>query len=1809
MFMSVAKCLRTLASIALVLLVCIGLLFVVGDKLVHDEGSSVAGEFDELDEILKTEVDRITAESKGQVRAVNVSSAPPIELVRAQPEFEGSQGKPLDPRYTYTQHFGEMHVAPIPQTAHRELRTDDEPDWLDHPNPLAELRRLARNANRDWTFGWILMASDANLSSLHEQLGRFDAEILGTSGRMIRVRLPTQRGYLESITALPQVQRIGFTPQETKIAGLAEDRHRNPLEASPLFVTLMDDDADGRWRSEMTQLGAVVGSYYPDLRAYKVNATQRVVDALAATDFVMAIEPIRVVKAAHNTAAPAMGVSVLRQFDPSLRSFVGSTGASVPVGIVDSGLNINHLDIASNRLSICGANFALQSMAAGTARQFNADDDLWFDLHGHGTHVAGTVFGNGAQSATFAGMAPGVQHIRIAKVADSEGAGSSIQTLEGIRFFARETGCGEAEASDRVLPLIVNMSLSATHYSHQGRDFSARALDSTVWSTGQLYVVSQGNDDEEAFSNYSAAKNSLAGGATSDSGKIAPFSSHGPTADGRLSPSVVAVGERVHSPAGSGQRGGYRMLRGTSMAAPMVTGIAALLMDVVSDYKGQPALTRAQLMATAIRPDRWLTENSGFSSTNTHGPGKIQHEYGLGKASARTAILNLDESPGWFSGSASAILEDSEYAYFDIEVPNDASGLDVVLTWDEPPGDALVGTVLNDLDLWLDLNGDCETIACGEHASRSKHDNIEWIFLRNPEPGTHRIKVLANAVYTASPRVGVAWKVIRGAATPTVTIAADQQRIEGNGEHELMLTLSADAFVAAGVKLHVDCRSTKSATCSDVVSIENVVAMEADGRRSSLRDESQLVLPPEYELEPANDVKIPMGSSLPLGEIAVGDERRVAIQVSIASVVDDPNLHLVFKTSAWNGNGAATSVDVGREGDSNLDRPANDNFTAATTIQGVSGTVPLDLLLATPEAGEPDVDPDFERVAASVWFTWEAPDTDQFRFHIPPVLAGATIPRRDYVHVFQGQSLSSLVPIVSGHWRAAFRAEEGDIYHVRIAGLSRGIPMNLAWDLSSRPENDDFINALSLGADQAHVSGTTIGATLETGEFFGVPAASTWYRWTAPNDGRWIFEAPGQRVLAFSGESVPTLRLISDTPAAHADFPTREGEEYFVMVGDVADSQEGNEYELQWFPARHSGNDSFSEAEVVTDLESQRFRVDIDYYATVEPDEPLVTGVRTEWWVWDAPEDGRYTWRLGNPDEASPTFQTLVVTVFIGSEITDLALIAKIGPGAPYAIAFDATEGERFWIAVGMPTNHSLAYQPWQPSGELAWQKSPSNDLAGNAMTLAGGSGSIAGNNAFATNELGEGSLGVGRGTLWWQFTAPTTGWFRFKVEGEDGPWSLSVVDESFTGLGSAALVATNRWQRSSDEVLLNAKEGISYQIVLGSVGAGNGGEFTLAWNEADDPGWIRYVAQLTDGHRDSEGNDVVIRRPADLAINDDGTSVFLASNLGLSVFTRDTESGKLVLRQVLDTEIDLTRASLIWDSERDRLLADECGDWLSFTATEENAEQFESREFEVQDDSGRCASFLLLDSAGANLYRFAETHVQQFALTESGAMSFMNEVSLPQRIRGAVLAPNDLHMYVVTDRLLMLEINTESGLLELTEFEDTLNLERSIGNRVLPIAVTDEGAHLFVFDQLGQNAHVYSLRDSRDPVKIWSLDPFWAVVDGSHAHRCGFADVYGRAPHVEVFCPSLVFAARWNPLEAELTGIDYVTHTQGDRFNGFPLPNYDIPSGVAVSPDKKHVYLATPYAGILVFERSSPATQVLDMVSEVTRSSASPNG
>ena len=61
---------------------------------------------------------------------------------------------------------------------------------------------------------------------------------------------------------------------------------------------------------------------------------------------------------------------------------------------MDTGLNVNHLDIVSDRDSICAANFVYSSWG-GSDNPILENEDLWIDVNGHGTHVTGTFAGRG----------------------------------------------------------------------------------------------------------------------------------------------------------------------------------------------------------------------------------------------------------------------------------------------------------------------------------------------------------------------------------------------------------------------------------------------------------------------------------------------------------------------------------------------------------------------------------------------------------------------------------------------------------------------------------------------------------------------------------------------------------------------------------------------------------------------------------------------------------------------------------------------------------------------------------------------------------------------------------------------------------------------------------------------------------------------------------------------------------------------------------------------------------------------------------------------------------------------------------------------------------------------------------------------------------------------------------------------------------------------------------------------------------------------------------------------------------------------
>ena len=427
--------------------------------------------------------------------------------------------------------------------------------WLDPAIAIDQISVAAATTGRGWVFGWIQLEPGFERASLRNEWAAHGTVVLGFSGEFARARLPQSKTSLQALASHPAVVGFGVRPSEKKIAPSLLQVDSAYGGEVPVLIGLMDEDSGGGWRTELEARGVVVGDWLENARAYSANIQRHRVPEIADADFVSSIEPVEVVRTLLDTAVTVMGADSLRTYDAATGSFSGTVGSSVSVGIADTGLNVLHRDIASGRSSICGKNFYPDPIG-------DEEFDLWSDYLGHGTHVTGIVAGAGSVSPEFAGMAPGTGHIRMAKVANRDGSGNTLTIANGIQYLLRETSCTwQGVPSESVRPLIVNLSIGGFG-ARNGRGVANRNIDAVIWQGDQLILFAAGNFGTDGTSNESTAKNSLAVGAVTDAGVIAGFSSHGPTADGRLGPHVVGTGSAVLSTRGNGRSKEYVSLSG-----------------------------------------------------------------------------------------------------------------------------------------------------------------------------------------------------------------------------------------------------------------------------------------------------------------------------------------------------------------------------------------------------------------------------------------------------------------------------------------------------------------------------------------------------------------------------------------------------------------------------------------------------------------------------------------------------------------------------------------------------------------------------------------------------------------------------------------------------------------------------------------------------------------------------------------------------------------------------------------------------------------------------------------------------------------------------------------------------------------------------------------------------------------------------------------------------------------------------------------------------------------------------------------------
>jgi len=244
-----------------------------------------------------------------------------------------------------------------------------------------------------------------------------------------------------------------------------------------------------------------------------------------------------------------------------------TTGRDIDIAILDTGIDYMHPALGGGM----GENYKVK----GGYDEVNRDSDP-MDDNGHGTQVAGVIAADGEVK----GVAPEA-NLYAYKVMNEEGTGNSSNIMEGLERTVKQ-------GVD-----IVNMSLGGPGHSE---DPLSKAVNNAVRS-GVLVVVAAGNDGEDYWTMKSPASSELAltVGATYKNNQITRFSSRGPTPEKfNIKPDIVAPGSDIYTTTLSGKYGSYN---GTSMSAPVVSGAAALLLEVKTGTP--PLIAKSKLVQSA----------------------------------------------------------------------------------------------------------------------------------------------------------------------------------------------------------------------------------------------------------------------------------------------------------------------------------------------------------------------------------------------------------------------------------------------------------------------------------------------------------------------------------------------------------------------------------------------------------------------------------------------------------------------------------------------------------------------------------------------------------------------------------------------------------------------------------------------------------------------------------------------------------------------------------------------------------------------------------------------------------------------------------------------------------------------------------------------------------------------------------------------------------------------------------------------------------------------------------------------------------
>jgi subtilisin family serine protease len=863
-----------------------------------------------------------------------------------------------------------------------------------------------------------------------------------------------------------------------------------------------------------------------------------------------------------------------------------TTGSSdVVVAVIDTGIRYTHTDLAANMWvnpdeipangidddnnghidDIHGIN-AIPGIA-------NSGDPM--DLNGHGSHCAGTIG------------------------AVANGGGPNVGVAWNVRLMALKFLDPYGEISDAITCIdyaiakgaqIMSNSWGGGGYSNALADAIERAN-----TAGILFVASAGNSesDTDLLPNFPASypnSNVISVAALDRSDKLAGFSSYG-----QQSVDLGAPGVDIYSCSAQSDTS-YVSMNGTSMAAPHVSGTAALIKSHMPSAGVSELKQRLMASTRTVDDLEWKCVTGGALdaaaalSINSDGVLELalttspSPAFGGASLAVHVVVSDLQLVTGaTVSGTMAAqgpipFLDNGVYPD---SVANDGS---YAAQFDTPQ------TTLQSLPLTLNVTAAGKQPVSGRVfqipvISPPENDNFEnRALLANGTKSTTGINQLATSQRdeplnppSATGRT-VWWKWTPG-FSGIVTFNTEGSNFDttlavysGSSLASLILMGSNDdsTSIASSVTFNATAGTEYSIQVDGSYGVAGLIAL-------NYPDPGSLGAPPAIILEPS-DLQVLVGNPISLAVEAQnadayqwyfnGDPIAGATSSSFAIAVSDFANTGVYHCDVRNAYGTVSSRGAVVFVRSSLTSPVNDNFADATPLSEFSGQTYGSNLASS---GEPD-EPNHANASddggglTSVWWNWTAPADGEI------VLETAGSDFDTTLAIYTGDSPGELSELDSNDdyedrtSRVSLAVSAGAVYRIAVAGKNSStglIILNHFFTPTAAdvPQNDDFANRTVLDPVWYTIFGSNRFATGESGEpdhaFVSSPLQSVWWEWTPVESGMVSIDTLGSdfdtTLGVYTGSGLGQLQTIASNNQAFGDqsrvlFPVVAGTTYYIAL-------------------------------------------------------------------------------------------------------------------------------------------------------------------------------------------------------------------------------------------------------------------------------------------------------------------------------------------------------------------------------------------------------------------------------------------------------------------------------------------------------------------------------------------------------------------------------------------------------------------------------------------------------------------------------------